>query len=278
MNRTYFIFIFILLFILNKPLEIFSQGVAVNITGSLADTSAIMDISSTIKGLLIPRMSTIQRTSINPLTMAQRGLLVFDVNVNQFYFWDGVVWAMAIGTTGNTGNTGSTGSVGLIGPTGNTGNTGSTGSVGPIGTTGNTGLTGATGPTGPVNMFTETTSVIMFSIRCTNVTAPTFVLESTRTLLTNDVADLTRDVIIESATHPATGQYRIRVTWNGYAIDAAEVVSANYIQIGATTRTFTMSNSDGNNTIEFIILNGGSATNLVVGDEIKLMVAWPVVN
>jgi len=41
-----------------------AQGIAVNSTGASADSSAMMDVSSTTKGLLIPRMKTAQRNSI----------------------------------------------------------------------------------------------------------------------------------------------------------------------------------------------------------------------
>ncbi|NTW31442.1 MAG: hypothetical protein HGB12_02245 [Bacteroidetes bacterium] len=42
----------------------FSQGVAINVTGSSADNSAILDLSSTTQGMLIPRMSTNERDLI----------------------------------------------------------------------------------------------------------------------------------------------------------------------------------------------------------------------
>ncbi|RDK88901.1 cell wall anchor protein [Marinirhabdus gelatinilytica] len=53
------------------------------------DPSAAFEISSTDGGMLTPRMTTAQRTGIsNPAT----GLLVFDTNVNSFYFFDGTTW------------------------------------------------------------------------------------------------------------------------------------------------------------------------------------------
>lgn len=42
----------------------FSQNVSINTTGNVADTSAILDVSSTSKGIFIPRMSQAQRTAI----------------------------------------------------------------------------------------------------------------------------------------------------------------------------------------------------------------------
>ena len=114
------LFIIILAFLLNQSSDLFSQGVAINTTGAASDTSAILDISSTTKGLLIPRMTTVQRTTINPLTTTQRGLLVYDITVNQFFFWDGTMWIMAIGPQGPAGLPGATGITGTTGITGAT--------------------------------------------------------------------------------------------------------------------------------------------------------------
>jgi len=130
----------------------YAQGVAINITGAIADTSAILDVSSTTKGLLIPRMTTAERTAISPLGLPQRGLLVYDISFNQFFFWDGTAWIMAVGPTGPIGPTGLAGATGIQGPTGPIGPTGlagATGIQGPTGPIGPTGLTGATGPLVP---------------------------------------------------------------------------------------------------------------------------------
>ena len=87
------IFLLILItFLLNQYSDLFSQGVSLNTSGSEADPSAILDLTSTTKGLLIPRMSTGDRTSITPLTSAQNGLLVYDTTENKFYYWNGSSW------------------------------------------------------------------------------------------------------------------------------------------------------------------------------------------
>lgn len=66
-----------------------SQSVAINTDGSSADNSAILDIKSNIKGVLVPRMSTVERTAIaTPAT----GLLVFDNDAVSFWFYNGVSW------------------------------------------------------------------------------------------------------------------------------------------------------------------------------------------
>jgi hypothetical protein len=126
----------------------------VGIGTNTPNSSAILDLTATNKGLLIPRMTTIQRTAIvTPAT----GLLVYDTDFDQFWYFDGVVWVVAIGPMGPTGPIGPTGlqgPTGLVGPTGLqgvtgiAGVTGATGSVGPTGAQGVTGVTGSDGPTG----------------------------------------------------------------------------------------------------------------------------------
>lgn len=59
--------------------------VAVNTDGSAAVASAMLDIGSTEKGLLVPRMTSIQRTEI---TNPANGLLVFDTDTDSFFYYD----------------------------------------------------------------------------------------------------------------------------------------------------------------------------------------------
>ena len=64
-----------------------AQNVAINEDGSLPDPKAILDIKSTTKGILIPRMSTADRLAI----AAPKGMLVFDTTTNSFWYCDSVV-------------------------------------------------------------------------------------------------------------------------------------------------------------------------------------------
>jgi len=61
------------------------QGVAINTTGAPPDGSAMLDVSSTGKGILIPRMNNGQMTGmLNPAN----GLLVYNTEYNCFYhYW-----------------------------------------------------------------------------------------------------------------------------------------------------------------------------------------------
>ena len=137
------------------------------------ELNAILDISSDSKGLLIPRLNTIQRLNIaspptTVLPSTSDGLMVYDTDLRQFCYWnDGLAdWECisAVGNTGLTGATGVTGSIGLTGATGATGATGTTGATGPTGiqgvagpfgptgTDGAQGVQGATGPAGSIGL------------------------------------------------------------------------------------------------------------------------------
>jgi len=75
----------VLLFISNL---LFSQ-VAINTDGSSADASAMLDIKSTSRGLLIPRMTASERDNISsPAT----GLMVYVIDDNSFWYYDGTNW------------------------------------------------------------------------------------------------------------------------------------------------------------------------------------------
>jgi len=136
--------------------EVTAQTENVGIGTATPHPNALLDLSSVNKGLLVPRLNTLQRTLINPLPSAN-GLLVYDTDLNTFCFWDGasLAWVCfdelgtgSVGATGPTGADGATGPIGATGATGPTGADGSTGPTGLDGATGPTGVTGATGPTG----------------------------------------------------------------------------------------------------------------------------------
>jgi hypothetical protein len=65
------------------------NGVSINATGANPDASAMMDVQSTSKGMLIPRMTTTERTAIGS---PMKGLLVFDNTTSSFWFYNGTIW------------------------------------------------------------------------------------------------------------------------------------------------------------------------------------------
>ncbi len=63
--------------------------IAINTDGIDPDASAMLDVSSTDKGILIPRMTTMQRTNISsPAT----GLLVYDTTTGSFWYFGNGGW------------------------------------------------------------------------------------------------------------------------------------------------------------------------------------------
>ncbi len=62
-----------------------SAQVAINETGDSPNSTSILDISSTSKGLLIPRLTTTQR---NNISTPAAGLLVYDINTDSFWYYD----------------------------------------------------------------------------------------------------------------------------------------------------------------------------------------------
>ncbi|MEO1808257.1 MAG: hypothetical protein AAFU33_25815 [Bacteroidota bacterium] len=65
------------------------QSVGINTGGINPDASAILDVASTSKGMLIPRMSSAQRQGI---TSPATGLMVYDTGTDSFWFFDGGNW------------------------------------------------------------------------------------------------------------------------------------------------------------------------------------------
>ncbi len=124
--------------------------------------SALLEIDAAPannKGVLIPRMTALQRIAI---PSPANSLLVFDTDSACFFYWSSmsVSWKSLcnkgdagitgstglMGTNGYNGSTGATGSSGINGAAGLNGSVGTTGSIGATGSIGYTGSIGSTGP------------------------------------------------------------------------------------------------------------------------------------
>ncbi len=143
------------IFLLNT--QLIAQNISVDTTDTLPDPSAMLDIVSANKGLLIPRVSLTGSGDNTTIPNPAISLLVYNTNSSMtsggvgFWYWNGAQWVRfsgALGTTGNTGATGPAGADGINGINGATGSIGFTGATGDKGDAGLIGPTGSMGATG----------------------------------------------------------------------------------------------------------------------------------
>lgn len=83
----------------------------VGIGTTTPDAQAALDIQSSDKGLLVPRVA--DHTSITPTSGSDYGLLVFDTTSKSFWYWDGTLWSEVWSSTESdawklSGNSGTT--------------------------------------------------------------------------------------------------------------------------------------------------------------------------
>ena len=81
-----------------------AQGVSHNTTGAPAHASAMLDVASTNKGVLVPRMTAAQKAAIvSPAT----GLMVFQTDGTAgFYYYTGSAWSAVGGSSLPSGTNG----------------------------------------------------------------------------------------------------------------------------------------------------------------------------
>ena len=80
-----------------------SIGVAISANNSSPHSSAMLDVSATNKGLLIPRLTNAQRDLLKPL----KGLVIYNTTSNNIEFFNGTAWCRMV-TTPNCFSCGST--------------------------------------------------------------------------------------------------------------------------------------------------------------------------
>lgn len=72
--------------------QVFGQSVSINSTGTAADAQSILDITSTSKGVLLPRMTDAQATTLAlSLDAGDDGMIIYvtDNSIKAFKYWDG---------------------------------------------------------------------------------------------------------------------------------------------------------------------------------------------
>ena len=113
----------LILFAIFTTVAATAQSVGINADGSTANTSAMLDVSSTTKGFLPPRMTTVQRDAI---VSAATGLVLFNTTTNgleyksstgwvtggipagsvagEMLYWNGTAWVSVAPTNSLPGN------------------------------------------------------------------------------------------------------------------------------------------------------------------------------
>lgn len=100
MKKTLLLPLFFVAAILLFSTCLHAQSVAINADSSAADPSAILDLKSTVKGFLAPRMTQSQR---NAIKSPAPGLLIYQTdNTPGYYCYNGSVWN-PIGGSGGSG-------------------------------------------------------------------------------------------------------------------------------------------------------------------------------
>ncbi|MBC7411787.1 MAG: hypothetical protein H7331_04960 [Bacteroidia bacterium] len=108
-----------------------AQNVGINITGDTPNGSAMLDVSSANKGILIPRVSLTSAIDATTIASAETSLMVFNTataglspnNVLPgYYYWDAIKWISISGGTGGKdwsllGNSGTVAGSNFIGTT-----------------------------------------------------------------------------------------------------------------------------------------------------------------
>ncbi len=90
--------IFTLLILSVLASHVYAQNIGINSNGSTPDNSAMLDVSSTSKGFLAPRMNTGQMTGISsPAT----GLTVYNTDSGSYCIYNGSAWLKVLVTPDN---------------------------------------------------------------------------------------------------------------------------------------------------------------------------------
>ncbi|HEY0030370.1 MAG TPA: collagen-like protein [Bacteroidia bacterium] len=212
------------------PLNSFAQD-NVGIGTNTPNASAILEMLSTNKGVLIPRMNT---AGMNAISSPANSLLIYNTDSMCYCFYRVPTASWLSMCSAMTGSTGATGPTGVSGATGAAGPTGATGAAG---VTGATGVTGVTGATGVANFYSlvgstdiTTSSAVYAAMAGTTIT---FTPTKSKIYLYSTVAGYV-DV---SVRVPCYVSARIRNVTSGTTIKGAAVLANTMFDIVTPSET-----------------------------------------
>ncbi|MCC5922336.1 MAG: hypothetical protein JJT77_01010 [Crocinitomicaceae bacterium] len=107
-----------------------AQNIGVNTSGNPAHSSAILDVSASDKGVLIPRISIPNLNNAAPVALPETSLLVYNTNTTTgvgYYYWSGTSWVKLLSSSNASnsdawliaGNAGTNAASNFIGTTDN---------------------------------------------------------------------------------------------------------------------------------------------------------------
>jgi hypothetical protein len=103
MNKKTFKVLILVILIVISTNSVFSQSVAVTDNDLYTpDPTAMLDVMSTDKGMLVPRMTTVERLVIGLPGVPATGLMVYDTDFNNFFYYNGLTW-MSFPQIGSSG-------------------------------------------------------------------------------------------------------------------------------------------------------------------------------
>ena len=103
MQRSFTYAVFLLALLLNQYIGYCQQSIGIGTT--TPDSKAALDISSTQKGVLLPRLNAAQLATLTGiLTTAETGLLVTDATTGNLKYWNGTTFQNPITANALTAN------------------------------------------------------------------------------------------------------------------------------------------------------------------------------
>lgn len=72
---------------------VYPQSIGINDDGSEPNGKAILDVKSLSKGVLLPRLTKVQRDAMEGLDVSQVGMFIFQTDSEPgLYYWNGYIW------------------------------------------------------------------------------------------------------------------------------------------------------------------------------------------
>ncbi len=88
------------------PSFVLAQSVGISDNPITPDPQSILELKTTTKGVLLPRLNTGEIATLtgSPLALSDKGLTVFNTSTNRYNVWDGSQWIVLAASTPGTGD------------------------------------------------------------------------------------------------------------------------------------------------------------------------------